>query len=329
MKNLLTRRYVFSAFAAASLIALGSVPVYAQAQYPSGPVRIVHPFPPGNANDTTLRLIAERLSQRWKQPVTIDNRPGASSMIGTTFVAQAPADGLTLLANITLIVQNPALRPKLPYDPAKIVPVTQINRQQLSFYVRSDLGIDSATQLFALAKAQPGKINFASWGIASTAHIILAKMEQDQGIKMTHVPYKGGADIVKALASGEADIAVGDLITPSAFFKNGKFKLLAVTGPKRVAHLPDVPTLEEVGVKGFEGYNWLGLFAPAGTSPAIIKKISDDIAAVQSDPALLARFRDEMFLDPTSTGPEEFEKIYQRDAATWTFLIKATGLKAE
>ena len=329
MKKSLKRRYVISAFVAASFIALGSVPVYAQAQYPSGPVRIVHPFPPGNVNDTVLRLLAERLSQMWKQPVTIDNRPGASSMIGTANVAQAPADGLTLLANITLMVQNPALRPKLPYDPAKLVPVTQINRQQLSFYVRSDLGIDSTTQLFALAQAQPGKINFATWGIASTAHIILAKMEQDKGIKMAHIPYKGGAEIMKALVSGDADIAVGDLLTPNAFFKNGKFKLIAVTGPKRVAHRPDVPTLEEVGVKGFEGYNWLGLFAPVGTFPAIIKKISDDIAAVQSDPALVARFRDEMFLDPTATGTDEFLQIYQRDAATWTSLIKATGLKAE
>ena len=327
--NNITRRTV-SALAIAGFLGTVAAPTYAQATpYPSGPVRIVLPFPPGTVNDTILRILAEKLSQRWKQPVTVDNKPGASSMIGTANVAQSTPDGLTLLVNITLIVQNPALRPKLPYDPAKLVPVTQINRQQLPVFVRSDLGIDSMTKLFAHAQANPGKINFASWGIGSTAHIIHAKMEKDKGVKMTHIPYKGGADIVKALVSGEADVAVADFLSPNAYFKNGKLRVIAVTGPKRVATLPDVPTLAESGVKGFEGYNWLGLFAPAGTPPAIIRKIADDIAAVQADPALAARFRDEMFVDPTASGTEDFRKIYQRDAATWSAVIKETGVKAE
>lgn len=330
MNNHFSRRSVISALACASLLASVAGPAHSQAaQYPSGPVRIVLPFPPGTVNDTITRILAEKLSQRWKQPVTVDNRPGASSMIGTANVAQSPPDGLTLLVNITLMVQNPALRPKLPYDPAKLVPVTQINRQQLPVFVRSDLGIDSMTKLFAYAQSNPGKINFASWGIGSTAHIILNKMERDKGVQMTHIPYRGGTDIVKALISREADVAVADFLSPDAYFKNGKLRVIAVTGPKRVASLPDVPTLAEAGVTGFEGYNWLGLFAPAGTPAAIIRKISDDIAAAQADPALAKRFRDEMFVDPTATGTEEFRKIYQHDAATWAAVIKATGVKAE
>lgn len=329
MKYIFTRRRWVSSLAAASLCACIAGPASSQAQFPSGAVRIVLPFPPGSVNDSILRILADRLSQRWKQPVTVDNRPGASSTIGTSHVAQAKPDGLTLLANITLIVQNPALRSSLPYDPKALVPVTQINRQQLAVFVRSDLGIDSTTKLFAYAQAKPEKINFATWGIGSTAHIILAKMEQDKGVKMTHIPYKGSAEIIKALMSGEADVGMADFLSPNAYFKNGKFRVIAVTGPQRAASLPNVPTLAEVGVTGFEGYNWFALFAPAGTPAAIIRKISDDVGAVQADPQLAVRFRDEMFVEPTTTTPDEFRKIYERDAATWTSVIKTTGIKAE
>lgn len=329
--NQSTRRRVLKAAAGAALTSmLMTAPAWSQdLAFPTGPVRLVLPFPPGTVNDTILRILAERLSQRWNQPVTVENKPGASSMLGTTFVAQAKPDGHTLLANITLMVQNPALRAKLPYDPKGLVPVMQINRQQLPVFVRSDLGIDSMTKLFAYAQANPGKINFATWGIGSTAHIIEAKIEQDKGIRMTHVPYKGGADIIKALLSGEADVAVADLLSPNAYFQNGKFRVLAVTGPKRLASMPDVPTLSEAGVAGFEGYNWLGLFAPAGTPPAILRKIAADVAAVQADPALEARFTKEMFVEPSSVGPDEFGRIYARDAENWGSVIRATKISLE
>ena len=177
------RRATLGAAAASFVALLGAGPAGAKdADFPTAPVRIVLPFPPGTVNDTIVRMVADRLSQRWKQPVTIDHKPGASSMIGTGAVAQAKPDGHTLLVNITLMVQNPALRDRLPYDPKALVPVTQINRQQLPVFVRSDLGIDSMTKLFAYAQANPGRLNFASWGLGSTAHIIKSKMEQDKKI---------------------------------------------------------------------------------------------------------------------------------------------------
>ena len=250
-------------------------------------------------------------------------------MIGTTAVAQAKPDGHTLLANITLMVQNPALRAKLPYDPKSLVPVTQINRQQLPVFVRSDLGIDSMTKLFTYAQSNPGKLNFASWGLGSTAHIIKAKMEQDNRVAMTHVPYKGGADIVRALLAGEADVGVADFLSPNPHVQSGKFKVIAVTGPKRFADMPNVPTLAEVGVTGFEGYNWLGLFAPTGTSPAVLTKIASDIAAVQDDPALQTRFKKDMFVEPTATTPEDFQKIFARDEQAWMAVIRATKISLE
>lgn len=304
--------------------------VFAQADsFPTGPVRLVLPFPPGTVNDTITRILADRLAQRWKQPVTVDNKPGASSMIGTTSVAQAKPDGHTLLVNLTLMVQNPALRPKLTYDPKALTPVTQINRQQLPLFVRSDLGIDNIAKLFAYAQSNPGKLNFASFGIGSSAHIIQAKIERDKDIKMTHVPYKGGAEMVKALIAGEADVAVADFLSPNAYFQNGKLRVLAVTGPKRAPNLPDVPTLAEAGVTGFEGYNWLGIFAPTGTPSPIIQKIAQDLASVQSDPELRTRFVKEMFVEPTSLSPEEFAKVYERDAATWKSVITATKISIE
>jgi tripartite-type tricarboxylate transporter receptor subunit TctC len=319
----ITRRSLIIAGALAA--STMTVPSFAQkVDFPTGPVRLVLPFPPGTVNDSITRIIAERLASRWGQPVTVDNRPGASSMLGTTNVAHSKPDGHTLLVNITLMVQNPALRDKLPYDPKSLVPVTQFNRQQLPVFVRSDLGLDSMSKVIAYAQTNPGKLNFASWGIGSTAHLILEKMQQDKKITMTHVPYKGGADIVKALIGGEADIAVADFLSPNAFFQNGKLRVVAVTGPKRVAHLPNVPTLTEVGVTGFDGYNWTGLFAPAGTPPAVMQKIADEIAAVQADPQLQQRFRAEMFVEPTAIGPKEFAQIYAKDAETWKSVIRAT-----
>ena len=324
------RRAILSAAGAALVSALAVPQAFAQEPaFPTGPVRIVLPFPPGTVNDTIIRILAERLSAQWKQPVPIDHRPGASSMIGTANVAQAKPDGHTLLVNITLMLQNPALRSKLPYDPKALVPVTQINRQQLPVFVRSDLGVDSMEKLVAHAKANPGKVNFATWGIGSTAHIIKEKLEQDKGVKMVHVPYKGGADIVKALLGGEADVAVADFLSPNAHIQSGKFKVIAVTGPKRFAAMPNVPTLAESGVTGFEGYNWLGMFAPAGTPAPVLKKIADDIAAAQSDAALQARFQKEMFVEPTGTSPEEFRKIYAQDEATWNSVIRVTKISLD
>lgn len=317
------------ALLAASAAAATAVAPFARAQsadFPNRPVRIVLPFPPGTANDTTLRLIAERLSRRWNQPVLIDNRPGASSIIGTDAVAKAPADGYTLLANITLIVQNPALRKKLPYDPADLTAVTQLNRQQLAVFVRSELPIQSVSQLLEYARAQPDKINFATWGLGSTAHLMLEKMRVDNGARMTHVPYKGGAEINKAVLSGDADVGVADLLSPDAFFKAGRLRVIGVTGPARVASLPEVQTLQEAGVTGFDGYNWVGLFAPARTPAAIIRKISDDINGVQSDPALRKRFTDEMFVQPSATTPADFTAIVERDMATWTSVVRRVGV---
>ena len=327
--SLRRRTLMAAALAAPAATVFPSLAAAQGSDFPSRPVRIVLPFPPGTANDITLRLLAERLSARWKQPVIVDNRPGGSSIIGTDAVAKSAPDGYTLLANITLIVQNPALRKKLPYDPKDLTAVTQLNRQQLAVFVRSELPVRNFNELVALAQSKPGSLNFASWGLGSTAHLMFEKIQLDKGVKMVHVPYKGGAEINKAVLAGEADIGVADLLSPDAFFKAGKLRVIAVTGPQRLARMPDVQTLAEAGAKGFEGYNWVGLFAPANTPPAIVRRISDEINAIQADPALNRRFREDMFVEPSETTPQDFARIYERDMATWTQVIKETRVTLE
>ena len=223
--------------------------------FPSRPVKVVVPFPPGAANDAKTRAIAEKLAERWQQPVIVDNRPGGSSIIGTSLVAEAPADGYTLLANVTLMIQNPLLRKNLAYDPAKLVPVTQINRQQLM-------------------------------------------------------------------------IAVTDPLSPQQYFASGAMRPIAVTGPQRSPRYPAVQTMEEAGIKGFDGYNWLGLFAPAGTPDDVIRKISDAFNEVQRDPKMVA-WLEETGVMPAYTTPAEFREIFERDRAVWAEVIRVTGVTVD
>lgn len=315
--------------ASTGLAAMGALGVRAETDFPSRPVRIVLPFPPGTVNDSVLRMVGEGLAQRWKQPVVIDNKPGASSIIGSDHVAKSAPDGYTLLANITLVVQNPVLRKKMPYAFEDLRAVTQFNRQQLPVFVRAGLPVQSVTELIALARAQPNKINFATWGLGSTAHLLLEKMRVDNDAPMLHVPYKGGADIIKALLSGEADVAVADLLSPDAHFKSGKMRVIGVTGPMRLSNMPQVQTLQEAGVTGFDGYNWLGLFAPRLTPDAVVRRISADINAVQADPVLKRRFVEEMYVTPSTTTPEQFTQILDRDLQTWTSVIRRVGVSLE
>lgn len=296
--------------------------------FPSRPVKIVVPFPPGAANDAIVRGIADKLSQRWGQAVVVDNRPGGSSIIGTSEVAAAPPDGHTLLANVTLMIQNPLLRKNLPYDPTKLVPVTQINRQQLLIVVNGKTSVRTLDDLAEVARKNPGKLNYATFGIGSTAHMMLAKFAQDRDLDLVHVPYKGAGDILRALLAGDVEIAVTDLLSPREYFATGELRAVATTGPTRIASYPAVQTMEEAGITGFKNYNWLGLFAPTGTPETIVREISDAFNEVQKDPKLAAWF-EEMAVLPSDTTPEAFRDIYKRDSEAWANVIRVTGITVE
>jgi tripartite-type tricarboxylate transporter receptor subunit TctC len=327
------RREFVAAMGAAALAgvaprALAQTPAPA-VDFPTKPVRIVIPLPPGGANDMHARLIADKLQRQWGQPVTVENKPGGSSIIATETVLQAPADGHTLLGNIGLIIQTPLLRNRPLYVPQRLVPVTQMHRQQLSILVRKDLPIHSMADLFAYARANPGKLNYGSFGIGSTAHLIYEKMKLDQKIDMVHVPYKGGAEIVKAMIAGECDVGCSDFLMGASFVRSGALRYIGASGPERAPFESKVPTLKESGVTGFEGYNWMGLFAPTGTPAAVVRKISDDINKINAEPAVQKRLIEEARVLPSQTTPDDFLKIVEEDTARWAYVIRTTGVKLE
>lgn len=312
-----------------TLAAMLAMSGLAHAKFPERQVRIIMPFPPGAANDTTMRAIAERLADRWKVPVIVENRAGGSTIIGTAVVANAEPDGYTLLANVALIMQNPLLRKNLSYDPAKLVPVSQVNIQQLVIVARKGLNVHNLDELAEQARKSDRKLNFATFGIGSTAHLMLAKIEQDKNIEMVHVPYKGAGDIVKALMAGEADFAVMDPLYPQPYFKSGDITPVAVTASERLPYLPDTPTMEESGVTGFGSYSWLALFAPTGTPDAVLDEIATAVREVQQEPGLHKRFVEEMRVVPSTATRAEFAKIYKQDTARWADVIKQTGISLE
>lgn len=324
MKSILGGVCVAMAFAASVV----SAPAHAATEYPTKPVRIVVPFPPGAANDAIVRGISEKLSQRWGQPVIVENKPGGSSIIGTSSVAEATPDGHTLLANVALMIQNPLLRKNLPYDPAKLTPVTQINRQQLIIVVNDKTPAKNLAELKELASQRPGQLNYATFGIGSTAHMMLEKFAKDNNVDLEHVPYKGSGDVLRALLADEVQVAVMDPLTPREYFANGSLRPIAVTGPERVSLYPDVQTMKEAGVEGFSHYNWLGLFAPTGTPEDVIVQISDAFNEAQKDPKLQKWFED-MAVLPSNTTPAEFRAIYDTDSKIWAEVIQATGITVE
>lgn len=321
MKHQLTRR----ALLASSAAVVPAFNVFGQsATFPSKPVRIVFPFPPGTANDVAVRMVAERLSAKWKQPVLVDSKPGASTIIGTDMVVRAPADGHTLLANITLVLQNTALGRKLPYNvQTDLRPIAQIHRSQLSVLSRTDFPAKNLTEMFALAKRSTEmKFNFASWGLGSTAHIVYEKMRVDQKIDYTHVPYKGGSEIITGLLVGDVQVGMADLLSPAPHIKSGKIKVIGVTGPRRRPEYPNAPTLAESGVTGFEGYNWLGLFAPAALDTRIAMQINEAVAEALSDPVLVKRFTDDLIVEPARLSLNEWTQTVERDLTSWRAVVQ-------
>ena len=310
--------------------ALSGVPVRAQDYYPTRVVRIVYPFPAGSANDIGIRMVAAGLSKIWKQAVIVENRPGASSIIGTQQVVKAEPDGHTLLATITILLQNTALGRSLPYDLQRdLAPVAQVFRAQLAVFASGNSSARTLGEMFERGKAQPDKYNYASFGLGSTTHMINAKIMLYRGAAFTHVPYRGGAEIVAALLAGDAEIGVADFLSPAPHIKSGKLRVIGVTGPKRVSFYPDAPTLAEAGVSGFEAYNWLGVFAPASTPASVVRKINADINTVLADPEVSRRMVNELVVEPASLSDVEFAQVVRNDLQSWTTVIKQTGIKPE
>jgi tripartite-type tricarboxylate transporter receptor subunit TctC len=316
---------VASRAAAAFAAAVFSLAAAAQ-DYPAKPVRILIGFPPGGATDLVARAMAPRYSALLKQPFIVDNRAGANGVIGSDLAAKAVPDGYVIhLATIGSLVLSPATS-KVPYDPLKdFAPISQAVALQNIFIVHPNLPARTLKDLVALAKARPGALNFASSGTASPGHLAGELFKSMAGVKLVHVPYKGGGPAMVDLIAGHIEIFVAVISTAVPQVKAGKARALAVTGPKRAAALPDVPTVAETGLKGYEATNWYGMVAPAATPRAVIERLHQATVAVLETPEVRQGLLDQG-IDAAPSTPEQFAAYIRSETAKWTKVIKAAGL---
>jgi len=311
----------------ATFAALLPAAAWAQA-YPAKPVRIIVPFAAGGSVDLVARIVTSKLSAGLGQTFIIDNRPGAGGNIGAELAAKSPADGYTLLAHSSAIAVNPSLYSKVPYDPIKdFEAISGLTSYMLVLVVHPSLPVRSVKALIALAKAQPGQLNYASSGSGTTTHIAGELFAYMAGIKMQHIPYKGAGPAVPAVVGGEVAIHFG---SPSAvpFVKSGKLLALGVTGPKRSASMPSVPTIAESGLPGYDVTSWNAFFAPAGTPAAIVKRLSVEVGKGLHQPDALEVF-EAQGLEQASSTPQELAAMVRSELTKWTRVIKAAGIKSE
>ena len=307
-----------------------AVPVAAQTDYPSKPIRVVVPFPPGGATDLITRRIGERLTQRWGQPVVVENKPGANTIIGTETVYRAEPDGYTLLMTSPAgLVQLPPLYPKLPYDPERdFLPLTQIAEVPTALVVPVDLPPKDVKGLAAFLKTNPGKTSYGSLGLGSTLHIYGEAFKRQVGADTVHVPYKGDAPAMTDLVAGRVQYLFNNPVSAISFAKGGKVRILAVTGTQRLPAIPDVPTLGQAGFPGFEVVGWFAFFVHAKTPRPVAEKLHAALSEIIRDPEMSAFLKERGTL-PTGIGLEEFGRKVAEERRTWAKLIKENGIRLE
>jgi tripartite-type tricarboxylate transporter receptor subunit TctC len=296
--------------------------------YPTKPIRFVVPYPPGGTTDIVARGIAAKLSERFGQQVVIDNRGGASTIIGAEAAAKALPDGYTiLLVTATTLSINPQIYPKLPYDAARdFSPITPVVYFPYVIAAHPSLPANSITELLALAKAKPGTIKYSTPGTASTNHLAGALLESMAGIKLLHVPYKGAGPAATAMLGGEVNFVITGIATVLPQWKSGKTKIIAVCADKRLSNWPDIPAVAEAGLKGYEGGTWFGVVTRVGVPRPIIDKLNKEIIASLQTADVKERFIAQGFDVYTST-PEEFIRFIKTDMARTAKVIKTAGIK--
>jgi tripartite-type tricarboxylate transporter receptor subunit TctC len=298
--------------------------------FPSRPIRLVVPYPPGGLFDAIFRPLSQRLQETIGQPLLIDNRPGANSIIGMDLCAKSTPDGYTLCAtsNDSLSL-NPFLYAKLPFDVERdFVPVTQILYTAQIIVAHSSAPFSTIAELVAYAKANPGALNFSSFGLGSSAHMVLAWINNRAGVQITHVPYKGGGPAVAAVVAGEVQLNLMGIGTLLPHIKSGRVKPLAVTLSSRSALLPDVPTLAEQGMD-FPLRPWVGIVAPAGTPAASTERIAAEIAKIVREPAFLEAYFVRAGLEPIGNTPAEFAAFLRHERPAAASLVKMSGIRLE
>jgi tripartite-type tricarboxylate transporter receptor subunit TctC len=298
--------------------------------YPTKPIRLVITYPPGGNTDLVGRAVAQKLSEAWGQQVVVDNRGGAGGVLGTVIAKQAPADGYTLLLGTSAgMVLNPLLMSKLPYDPLQdFAPVSLVIVNPQLLVTNPALAARTMKEFIALAKAKPGQLNFGSSGIGTPNHLGGEMLKAMAGINIVHVPYKGGAAAITDLIAGQVQLVISSAPSVVPHVKSGRLRALAIGSAKRTPALPDVPTVAESGVPGYEYTTWYGIFAPAKMASAIVAKLNAEIVRMLADPQMVQRFQSQGG-DPASSTPAELTAYMKEETVRWQRVIKTAGIKID
>jgi tripartite-type tricarboxylate transporter receptor subunit TctC len=297
--------------------------------YPDRSVKFIVPFPPGGAADVFARLVAQKLTEKWKQTVLVENKPGAGGRIATQFVGTAPADGYTFLVVTVGHAVNPSLYKNLPYNTEKdFKTVAMLADLPSMLVVNTELPVTNIKELVALAKAQPGKLTYASSGNATTSHVAAAMLASAENLDLVHVPYKGSAPAITDMISGRVNIMIDPIATALPHVKSGKLKALAISTPKRSPLVPELPTIAESGVPGYDFSAWFLLLAPSGVPDTLIGKVNADILDAMKDPELTKTYATRGAQAGVGT-PSELSKFLTNEIKRFDILVKKTGMKAE
>ena len=316
--------------AAAALVALAPVPGLAADPFPAKQIRFVVPYPPGGPLDTVARLLGQKIAESVKHPVVVDNVPGAGGNIGAGAVAKAAPDGYTILMGaVATHAINPALYPAMPYDAEKdFIAVTQVASTPNVLVVNPAIKANSVAEFIALAKAQPGKLNFGSGSTGSAGHLAGELFKSMAGVDMVHIPYKGAAAAMQDLIGGRVDLMFDNLASSLTQVKGGRIRALAVTTAKRSALAPELPTIAESGLPGFDISTWFGIFVPAGTPKPVVDRLHDEFVKALAAPDVRQKLLN-LGAEPVGNTPAEFAAYVKAEAAKYAKLVKASGAKVD
>jgi len=320
--------HMFRVAAAALLIAASATP--SLAEYPDRPIQIIVPYTPGGTVDILARALGARLTAAWGQSVVVLNKPGAGGSIGADAAAKSAPDGYTLfLSTNSPLTTNLALYPSLGYDPVRdFEPVILAGENSLVLAANPKLPAKNVAELIALAKSKPGELNAATSGNGSTAHLSLATFNKMAGVSITHVPYRGGAPSLTAALAGEVELVFSDIVPAAPLVQDHRLNGLAMTGLRRAAVAPDIPTLDESGLRGFNITAWIGLVVPKGTPADIVKKLNLEVGRALKDPEFVAQIS-KVGIDPIGSTPEEFAAFLGKEIPRWKQIVQDAGAKLE
>jgi tripartite-type tricarboxylate transporter receptor subunit TctC len=319
---------MFKRFLVACIALLCVSDALAQA-YPTKPIRIVVPYPPGGFNDTLGRTLAAKFTEAWGQPAVVENKPGANTVIGTDYVAKSAPDGYTLLIVAFPFAVTPSLLKNMPYDTVKdFAPVAWAAVSPNALVVNPSLPVKSVAELIALAKAKPGSLSYASTGNGSSNHISMELFKSLAGVDIVHIPYKGSGPAVTDLLGGQVQLMFDNAPNVMPQVKAGKLRALGMSGAKRSSFAPDIPTIAESGVPGYEVAVWFGLVAPAGTPRDIVMKLNAEVLRILAMPDVRERFQGQG-VEPVGSTPEQFGEHIKAQMAKWAKVVQDAGVKAE